>query len=305
MSQSEQIDELFAALSIAQGKIEGAKKDQKNPHFKSMFAGLSATWDACREALAENGLAVVQTTMPTADGIFLVTTLGHKSGQWIRGETPLFMDRQGMQPLGSAITYARRYGLQGVTGIAPVDDDGEAATDHDGKGKEPVFGKLTKTKLQAKMREFDTDLHAVEDIDSLEGLLASYREDLNQCERDLKSWYYTKRLSDGSMSETLGIQDRILAKRTELEKAQREGPAPEGPQEPTESPQSDDRAARRVEASLHSCVSVENLDAFWDTQADHHKNAQHLRDVYENLRAGLVAKENKSGKPEDAPLLMP
>lgn len=200
MTQSEQIDELFTALSVAQGKIEGAKKDQKNPHFKSTFAGLSATWDACRQALSENGLAVVQTTMPTTDGIFLVTTLGHKSGQWIRGETPLFMDREGMQPLGSAITYARRYGLQGVTGIAPVDDDGESATDH---AKPPVaMGPLNKTQLEKKLRVFAGELLNVEDSGTLAGLQHEYEAELKQCKEQHPAWWLGN-------ADQPGLQTRI------------------------------------------------------------------------------------------------
>lgn len=210
-SQTHGIDKLFEALSTAQGMMEGAKKDQKNPHFKSTFAGLSATWEAIRAALSKNGLAVVQTTEITPNGIVLVTTLGHKSGQWIRGWTPLIVDRQGMQPLGSAITYARRYGLQGVTGIAPVDDDGEEATDH-GKKDEPVHGALTKTKLQGQLRAFDVDLHRVSDEDELEGLLASYDDVLGQAWRDLPSWMDTKPGSD-----VLGINDRIAQVRKKLQ----------------------------------------------------------------------------------------
>ena len=201
--QSETLNELFEALSLAQGEISGAKKDQENPHFKAKFAGLSATWDACRDALSKHGLSIIQTTEVTPEGIVLVTTLGHKSGQWMRGTTPLLMERQGMQPLGSAITYARRYGLQSAIGIAPVDDDGEGVTVHHEKD-EPVFGKLTKTKLQSKMREFDTDLQNVSDLDELAALLESYKDALNQCERDLPSWYYSKEGSD-----VLGIKDRI------------------------------------------------------------------------------------------------
>lgn len=204
--QSGRLDQLFAALALAQGKISGAKKDQENPHFKAKFAGLSSTWDACREALSENGLAIVQTMRITPEGYVLRTTLGHKSGQWIRGDTPLLMERQGMQPLGSAVTYARRYGVQSMTGIAPVDDDGEGATVHHGKD-EPVIGELGKVKLQNKMREFDKDLQAIEDEDALAGLLESYKDALNQCERDLPSWYYTKAGSD-----VQGIKDRIAVK---------------------------------------------------------------------------------------------
>lgn len=78
--------------------------------------------------------------------------------------------------------------------------------------KEPVIGELTRTKLQAKLREFDGDLRRVSDTDELSGVLASYGEALKQCKDDLPTWYYGKEESD-----VLGFQDRIIEKQKELE----------------------------------------------------------------------------------------
>src|ERR1700690_675114 len=92
MQTSEQINELAAALAKAQGEITGALKDSANPFFKSKYSDLASCWDACRSALSKNGLAVVQSPMsviPTETlkvGTFLVTTLMHSSGQWMRSE---------------------------------------------------------------------------------------------------------------------------------------------------------------------------------------------------------------------------
>lgn len=129
MNQSDSIAALAAALAKAQGAIKPAIKDSNNPHFKSRYADLASVWDACREPLSENGLAVIQTTDEVPDGsaVLLVTTLVHSSGEWIAGRlrlNPVKADPQGM---GSAITYARRYALAAIVGIAPDDDDGEAA----------------------------------------------------------------------------------------------------------------------------------------------------------------------------------
>lgn len=60
MNKSENINELAASLSRAQGAIKGALKDSLNPHFKAKYADLASTWDACREQLAKNDLSVVQ-----------------------------------------------------------------------------------------------------------------------------------------------------------------------------------------------------------------------------------------------------
>ena len=100
--------------------------------------------------------------------------------------------------------------LIGLHGLVYSEDEADAFTE--GKKPEPVLGELTKTKLQAKMREFDGDLRRVSDTDELAGLLASYGEALQQCRDDLPSWYYGKEGSDA-----LGIQDRIVERQRELE----------------------------------------------------------------------------------------
>lgn len=126
--QSEQINELATALAEAQYSLEGARKDSNNPFFKSKYADLEACVGALRDPLHENGLSYSQTTRVTEQGTVLVTTLMHKSGQWIKGELPLSAkEANNPQAQGSAISYARRYALSAITGLVQVDDDGEAA----------------------------------------------------------------------------------------------------------------------------------------------------------------------------------
>ena len=125
--QSESIAALAAALSKAQADITGALKDSSNPFFKSKYADLASCWDACRKQLAANGLAVIQTTNTTDAGVVLVTTLAHSSGEWIRGVLPVVTKDAGPQAQGSGITYARRYALAAIVGLAQIDDDAEAA----------------------------------------------------------------------------------------------------------------------------------------------------------------------------------
>ena len=129
MNQSEQINELAAALAKAQSQIEGAKKDKKNPHFKNDYADLASVWDACRESLTGNGLSVAQSAESSGDGGYGVTTmLLHVSGQWLTGTLYLRPTKDDPQGAGSALTYARRYGLAAMVGVAPADDDGNAAS---------------------------------------------------------------------------------------------------------------------------------------------------------------------------------
>ena len=125
--QSESIAALAAALSKAQADITGALKDSSNPFFKSKYADLASCWDACRKQLAANGLCVIQTTGMTDAGLVLITTLAHASGEWIVGHLPVAAKDSSPQAQGSGITYARRYALAAIVGLAQIDDDAEAA----------------------------------------------------------------------------------------------------------------------------------------------------------------------------------
>lgn len=128
MLHSENIADLVVALSKAQGQICPAIKDSTNPHFKSKYADLSSVWEACREPLSINGLAVIQTTVVENERLMLITTLAHSSGQWIKSYLPVLTEKQNAQGQGSGLTYARRYGLAAIVGVCPDDDDGQAAS---------------------------------------------------------------------------------------------------------------------------------------------------------------------------------
>lgn len=129
--RSDELKDLIAALTKAQGAMPSVPKDANNPHFNSPYATLDAVWDAVRGPLTSNGLAVVQTVQPHQASWVLLTTLYHTSGQWISGITPLLLDKQTGQGLGSAMTYSRRYALMAICGVAPADDD-------DGNAAEPA-----------------------------------------------------------------------------------------------------------------------------------------------------------------------
>jgi hypothetical protein len=125
--QSENTNELVAALTKAQTVMKPAVFNRVNPHFKNRYADLTAVMEAARP-LAANGIAVTHVPEIREDGFFvLVTTLHHTSGQWISGVWPLPM---GVKPqeMASAVTYAKRYSLCAIAAIvADEDDDAEGA----------------------------------------------------------------------------------------------------------------------------------------------------------------------------------
>jgi hypothetical protein len=120
---SAEINEIAGALAEAQKQIKGAVKDALNPHFRSNYADLASVWDACHEPLNANGIAVSQLVQRVNGEVVLVTRLVHKSGQWLRSEYPIVPVQNTPQGVGSAITYARRYSLAAMSGVAPREDD--------------------------------------------------------------------------------------------------------------------------------------------------------------------------------------
>jgi hypothetical protein len=130
MSEMSANIELLADAVCEMQKAElFALKDSANPFFKSRYADLSSCWAAARGPLTANGLGVIQTTEIGEAGVpVIVTTLVHKSGQWIRGRLSMAPAKADPQGVGSAITYGRRYGLCAMLGIvSDADDDGEGA----------------------------------------------------------------------------------------------------------------------------------------------------------------------------------
>lgn len=135
--RSDGIAELAKALSAAQREVETASKDSVNPHFNRSYADLASVWQACREPLTKNGLSVMQRPVSEGNRVGVITTVLHSSGQWMESTLWTVPQQAGPQAMGSCITYLRRYSLSAVAGVAPDDDDGNAASPR-GKGRETV-----------------------------------------------------------------------------------------------------------------------------------------------------------------------
>ncbi len=142
--QSAEIDKIAPAFVKAQKKIATVHKDKTanipgkdgKRGFNYTYADLAACFDAVRDALHENGLAVMQAPSFDTGVVSVSTQLIHESGQWFRSTLGIPGGRDS-QSVGSAITYGRRYGLCSMVGlVADVDDDGGGAMpDDDDKGK--------------------------------------------------------------------------------------------------------------------------------------------------------------------------
>lgn len=116
------------AFVAAQMATEAVKKAATNPAFKSKYADLSEVVEAVVPALNKAGIGVMQ--FPEFDGewVSVTTTLMHETGASVTGTLRLRPSKADPQGVGSAITYGRRYSLLAMTGAAPEDDDGQAAS---------------------------------------------------------------------------------------------------------------------------------------------------------------------------------
>jgi hypothetical protein len=120
---------IATALVKAQKAFGPALKSSLNPHFKSRYADLSACVEAVIEGLNGAGIALIQRTSEDATGVTVETVFLHESGEMLEcGKLHVPASKQDPQGYGSALTYARRYSLMAACGIAPEDDDGNAAT---------------------------------------------------------------------------------------------------------------------------------------------------------------------------------
>ena len=131
MTDTNPMAALYAALAAAQAEMPNAAMNADNPHFKSKFANLASIRAASLPILGKHGLAIIQVIDTSEDISLLRTRLVHGEGGMIESIYPLpHPSNTGPHPMGSAITYARRYSWQAIVGLAAdADDDGNAAQD--------------------------------------------------------------------------------------------------------------------------------------------------------------------------------
>jgi hypothetical protein len=123
-----------------------ALKQADNDHFRSKYADLGNVMDACMPALNEAGIAVIQPTGEDEHGRYVETILIHgESGETLACRVPLIINKNDMQAYGSAVSYARRYGLLSMAGVASAsdDDDGNAAVAGAPKAKPRIPAPMT------------------------------------------------------------------------------------------------------------------------------------------------------------------
>lgn len=154
---SAEITDLAKAMLKVQKALTPACKDAENPFSKSRYATLNSIMDACRDALIAESIWVAQYPVATEPGhLGLVTKLVHgESGQWQSSLMVMPLPKSDPQGYGSALTYARRYGLATLVGlVSEADDDGEAAS---GQRSKPAKQAERKSQSQRNPQPQNTD----------------------------------------------------------------------------------------------------------------------------------------------------
>ena len=145
---------IAAAFVKAQKAFGPALKSSTNPHFRSKYADLSACVEAVIDALNANGIGLMQRTYECSDGVMVETVFIHESGEVIEGgilHVPA--PKSDPQGYGSALTYARRYSLLAATGLAPEDDDGNAASGTDAKKLAELIQAIESAKTEDELKK--------------------------------------------------------------------------------------------------------------------------------------------------------
>lgn len=205
MEHSPTLGALAKALAAAQAELEDAKKDAVNPHFKNKYSSLSSVRAELRRVLPKHGLATPQTTEPHGDsGVCVVTWLVHESGEWLRGKLYVPVGKKDAQGFGSALTYARRYGLVTITGISADDDDGEEAVKAPTNGQaKPETAKATKPGSDAAEKRLADAMRAATTTDAFAKAEADVVRSVNAGE-----------LTDAARGRLREVRSEMVAKLT-------------------------------------------------------------------------------------------
>lgn len=204
---------IVSALAAAQSEMDALTKNATNPHFRAKYADLAAVVSACLPALNKHGIALIQPVGEDELGRFVETVLMHETGE-LRCRVPLVVSKNDAQGFGSALTYARRYGLMSMVGLAPEDDDGNAAVKAPPAARKPraveapseappeQSAEPAYTLTQEQIRDLQPRVRAVNDEpgDKIEALTALWKTMAPEAKQDVRvkkmfaDWkaYFTK-----------------------------------------------------------------------------------------------------------------
>lgn len=171
---STELDQLFSALSVAQGEYETIGCNRENPYFKVRFADLDSILSAVRPALKRNKLTFLQQVRINEEGMTILhSILGHASGQWIESRNRIIPTKNDPQTFGSTLSYLKRYAAVSLLGVTISQDKDDDDAEKDMADARHIFVKGgLNTKYNPKEETADTITK--EQREELEYELAEY-----------------------------------------------------------------------------------------------------------------------------------
>ena len=168
-----------------------ATKDKTNPAFRSKYADLGACFEAVDDAMLNNGIAIYQETFEDSTGVTVETVFLHESGEVIRGgKLHVPASKQDPQGYGSALTYARRYSLMTACGIAPEDDDGNAAKP---VTKAEIAQPTPQAMKESEVQDCKTVMSETDDLEQLKALFGAAYNRADKAQKAVLKVAYDKR----------------------------------------------------------------------------------------------------------------
>jgi len=175
MTSTSKHKNIFEALNAAQTNMGKVLKKSENPHFRSSYADLADVMSVALPALTAEGICLWHKMDTSGETMLMVTTLTHGSSETeISCGVPLIVSKNDMQGMKSATTYAKRIGVESLTGIAPEDDDGNAAA------KAPPPPPKPKAKPQVSDERRETIRKVFEGIQKMDDLVALWENMSNE-----------------------------------------------------------------------------------------------------------------------------
>lgn len=202
MNCSAELNEIAGALAKAQGEfvaiekartamVKGQTKDGRSFDYTYKYADIADVLTGILPPLSKHGLSVIQPTFVENSVMVIRTRVMHSSGQWIESDYPVSSITGDHQKMGGALTYARRYALCSLIGVAAEEDtDGQHVAEQPTvPNRKPI--QQTQTSPRGQQSRNDDTQHRDEagDAESAK-ITATIIGTLNFCESEdsLKEW---------------------------------------------------------------------------------------------------------------------